>query len=209
MPLCKVTHSELIPWTDNSGNQRTGFRLTFEQVNADAISILNGSARPHYITMFGRTIENEIAFEQAIAAGKLPNRLVIAYPCKVKPYLRTYQQDTKKHQAGEFIMDTITGLPRVFDTIYVDCLAVKHGEEEVPENMSEVIARANNQREYWINNDDANGIRRFYEVDEGTPAAESFDQAAEDAKAAATADIDNTPPAQGTNPNVNRPNLRR
>lgn len=173
MPYSRCTAVEVREWTDRENNKRMAFRCTFDEVNADAISILTGAVRSRSITLFGPNAQADETFKtEVVDKNRVPNRFVMTYACPVKPYCRTYSQNSRNHQAGEIIRNE-DGSPKIYTTINVDCFALFNSETnkailddkgaEQPANMAEVQRIANNQREYFINNDDANGVRRFYE----------------------------------------------
>lgn len=196
MPLCKCTKATAEPWMDN-GVARKYFRLEFDEINADAVAIAMGTVRTRHISMFAADIEKEEMFANIVNQNKVPNRMLMSYPCPVTPHHRVYQQNTRNHKAGDLILDSISGKPRVFTTIYVDCWSMMLNGQEVPENMAAVQARAANQFKYFSTTPDRNGILRYRNI-EDTGDLTEFDQAKADSEAAAA--IPPTPTATPAQP---------
>lgn len=166
MPLCKCKEVEIRPWK-NAGEDRMAFRCTYAEINPSRIDMLTGAYRDRYITLFGKNSEAEVAFKtELIDTNKVPNLFVMSYACKVLPYCRIYTQATKNHNVGDYIIDETTGKPRIYDTIIVDCESIIVDGKEVPKNMSQVERNAANQRAWYMNNDDKNGLRRYVSVEE-------------------------------------------
>lgn len=169
MPLSKCTNAQPIKWVDNEGRERTAFRLEWMELHPNQLDVLTGRVRPRYITLFGSTPEQDALFQTLVDNNKIEDQYVMSYAQEVKPYCRVYTQTTKNHQANEFIMDEVTGKPRIYTTITVHCLSEINKEgKETPRFINDVIRVANNQRDYFINNDDSNGIRRYWEPETTT-----------------------------------------
>lgn len=167
MPMCKCINVQTYEWQEPNGTPRKAFRCEWEEMNPNPLDKVLGLLRNRFITLFARDAEGDEAFQQLVDKNSIPNCMVMSFVQEVKPYCRAYTQATKTHQAGELIIDEITSKPRLYTSITVHCRSIldKDGKE-VPMNMSEVIRLANNQRKYFIENDDANGVRRYWEPED-------------------------------------------
>lgn len=218
MPLSKCTAVELRPWIDNNngGIERTAFRFTYEEIVPDsklaAIRRFTGDLRPRYITLFAdrnAPIEQQLEMESLMkelaekGPSSFPNLHVMSYEQEVLPYCRVYTQNTKNHQINDLIRD-VQGNPRIYNTITIHCESMLVKGEEVPINPSNVRYQAEQQRNYFINNDDRNGIRRYYE-----PSA-VMDYAPEDegdGDASSEIPIESQVPPVTPPPATNKPNF--
>lgn len=195
--MCKCVNVQTYDWLEANGTPRKAFRTEWEELNPNPLDRVLGLLRNKFVTLFGNNAECDQAFAELVEKNAVPNAMIMSYEQEVKPYCRAYSQASKNHQAGDLIMDETTGKPRLYTTIIVHCRSIMSQEgKEVPMNMSEVIRLANNQRDYFINNDDSNGIRRYYE-----PAdVMGIDNLPEDIDDAADAPIEAFAPAQATQP---------
>lgn len=167
MPMCKCVNVQTYDWQEPNGTPRKAFRTEWEELNPNPLDKVLGLLRNRFITLFARDAEGDAAFEELVTKNAIPNAMVMSFVQEVKPYCRAYSQASKSHRAGELIIDEVTGKPRLYTSITVHCRSIldKDGKE-VPMNMSEVIRLANNQRKYFVENDDSNGVRRYWEPEE-------------------------------------------
>lgn len=164
--MCKCINVQTYDWQEPNGTPRKAFRTEWEELNPNPLDKVLGLLRNRFITLFARDAEGDAAFEEIITKNAIPNTMIMSFEQPVKPYCRAYTQTSKSHQAGELIIDETTGKPRLYTSITVHCRSEIKEEKEVPKNMSEVIRLANNQRKYFIENDDSNGVRRYWEPED-------------------------------------------